>query len=204
MANADKTFTYTNARGRVYRYPQDDKICTFWGRISGYDFKAVRRMVDKENKLIRSRWYSSTPVSWLLCPDRGLLHILRSPMPHNDRHICNRIPKMLRLLLDLGADIPDGMVKQFAEYPFTNWETGSRCFRILLTHPGSKDFVRQLQSYNVTKNNAPPLFRNRTPVKGKRHIEDYQRDIQKLAMRRHLYENSKLPVEMIATVLTYV
>lgn len=199
MANA--SFSYRNARGRIYRYPADDKICSFWGRISGYDCKAVRKMVHKESKLIRSKWYSSTPVSWLLCPDRGLLHILKSPDPERDRQ--NRIPKMLRLLLDLGADIPDNFASQFAEYPFTNRDTGSSCFRILLTHTGAKEFVRQIEclaTYDRVCVGTPPAG----AVMGIEYISDFQRDIQKLAMRRHLYKNSKLPVEMITTVLTYI
>ena len=200
MANADKTFTYTNARGRIYRYPAEDKICTFWGRISGFDFKAVRAMVRKENKLIRSRWYNSTPLSWLLCPDRGLLHTLRGEIP-NWHHVNNRIPKMLRLLLDLGADTPCDLIAHFAEYPFTDWDTGSRCFRILLTHSGSKEFVRQLQVYKLRQIPPPPL---QSVVHGQKHIEDYQRHILRFGMRRHLFKNSRLPVEMITTVLSYI
>ena len=108
MANAQQ-LTYVNSRGRDFKwYPGDRLKCIFWGRISGFDHKAVRAMVRKEPKLIRMKWYTSTPLSWLFNQDRAFFAMTNRPCPRFSRQTENRLPKMLRLLLELGAELPNG------------------------------------------------------------------------------------------------
>lgn len=143
------TVFYTNSRNVLTKYEEENTNIptylkgTFWGRVSGFDFKAVRAMLKKEPRLIVVKWGNSNAISWLFNPERSYLFLQRLQI-HQYRQ--NRMPKMLRLLLEKGSIVDNIVVENFLLTHFSSKDVAQRCFRILLH---DKDFVQIISQIKV-------------------------------------------------------
>lgn len=203
MANAP--LSYVNSRGRNFKwYPDDQLKCVFWGRISGFDHTAVRAMVTKEPKLVRMKWYTSTPLSWLFNQDRAFFAMTDRPCPRFSRQTANRLPKMLRLLLELGADLPYNFAMIFHLYPFRDTEISSRCFRMLLCCNQRHQFVKDLWKLEFPEKISTRWDAARFGVR-RSDVLRFQSQQKRMMLRRHLLKKArKLPLEMITLICTFV
>ena len=165
----------------------DLELSHLWGRISSFDHRAVKYAIRKNPQLILASWNTSTPISWLLCITR---------VPSN-----NKVPKMLRILLDSGAIINSHVVTCFAKCPFSkfnNINNGEKCFRMLLNN---KYFVEEINRFVSTQNNRN---RNCKYKYGLFFIEKFQQQQRILMLRQHLLDNSRLPIEIISLTCSYI
>jgi len=161
----------------------DVELSHFWGRISSFDHRAVKCAIRKNPQLIFASWNTSTPISWLFCITR---------VPSN-----NKVPKMLRILLDSGAIVNRHVVTCFAKCPFTNFNNinnGEKCFRMLLNNKSFVEEINRFVSSRKHRNDHYGLF----------FIEKYQQQQRVLLLRQHLLDNSRLPIEIISVTCSYI
>ena len=180
---------------------------TFWGRIGGFDYVAVRRMLKKQPLLTQAVWGKSTPVSWLFVEERGVRYLCNWRHLHDTAGNDNKLPKMLRILLDAGCPVQTDasycMVTKVCSYPFVTREVAERVFRMLLTQ---KDFTTALANFDymklkdkITKN---CYWQVRHHLFGLDLVVDHCRFRQKLFINR-LYE-PKYPKDVVWYISTFI
>jgi len=189
---------YTNRKGVKTRYELDPHGAdlwnnlqgSFWGRVSGFDFIAVKTMLKKEPRLIHAVWGTSTPITWLMNPSRLKLYYDRAPPIQKPE---NRMPKMLRLLMDRGATVTELVAGHFCNFIFSNENEARRCFRILLRNA---TFVKAISDMK-TNNYLPPHG-----YMGKQLILLHQR--YRLRMLANRIWGHKVPSDMMWEIGNYI
>lgn len=189
---------YTNQRGIESHYETCADISpwqilkgSFWGRVSGFDFAAVKAMLKKEPRLIHAVWGTSTPIGWLLNPGRMKLYYSESDFFNKN---CNRMPKMLRLLLERGATVNETVVHNFCNFIFSNQTEARRCFRILLHN---ETFVKSISSMKITNS-----YKSRFGYMGKELVLLHQR--YRLRMLTNRIWGHKVPPEMMWEIGNFI